>query len=513
MSTEIELKLIVASKDLPRLREVLRQYDDTAKAKRRHLLNHYYDTADAALWTSGVALRVRRIDGHWVQTLKGNGGVYAGVHQRAEWETPVSDNCPNPDRLISTFPDDTELQKLIQKLRKQENIHAVFSTDFYREARIVKLSDGSEIEVAVDEGEVVVGKRRKPICELELELKSGNTVAVFDFARRLLVDVPLSIGIVTKAERGYALVQPAQQSAPRRAKSVAPIASSTVENVFADIFSECFSHLLENIDGVLEGRDPEYLHQLRVAIRRFRGALSVFSDVVPKQMMAHIAGELQKAGQVLGDARNWDVFQHETLPAYTKETNTVLSEAFLAHLQQRSRRAAANAKRLVRSQRFVDALLTIGALIVGRNWRNAATETTLNALAQPVGIFAQQVIEKRHKRLKKAVAAIAPEHLETLHAVRIAGKKLRYSTQFFASLFSNKRAEPYADTLADIQDLLGRVNDAVIAQHLLSEMERRLAELSTEATLVNTWLQQRLQKDQDLFSKVWRRFSKLPALT
>jgi inorganic triphosphatase YgiF len=140
-----------------------------------------------------------------VQTLKGGGGMQAGIHQRDEWETPVDNDSPDLDRFAAAFSDDDQLQHLLKELRDRQDIQAVFSTDFHREAVMLTLPDGTEVEAAIDKGMVRAGTKRKPISELELELKSGNPAAVFDFARRLLAVVPLTIGTISKAERGYML--------------------------------------------------------------------------------------------------------------------------------------------------------------------------------------------------------------------------------------------------------------------------------------------------------------------
>jgi len=513
MPTEIELKLLVDKKNIAALRESLKRCANGAKAKRRHLLSYYFDTPTSQLWANKIALRVRQVDGEWVQTLKGGGGVNAGIHQRAEWETAVDENQPDLARLAAAFPDDRLLKRLIKKLPAEDAIEPIFCTDFYREALILSLPGGGEVEIAIDEGNVLAGKEQKSISELEVELKSGDPVAVFDFGRRLLADVPLAIGMISKAERGYALVNREKSSAPQRASLVELSPSTTVDDAFTIIFTECLGHLLGNVEGVINGSDIEYLHQLRVAVRRLRGALTVFGDVVPKAVLAGISSELQQAGQTLGEARNWDVFFSETLPGYEKSQGTAISAELLKQLQQDAKRVKAKTRRLVRSCEFTDLLLSIGACIVGRTWRQNATESTLTALSDSVGVFALYAIQKRRRQFKKRVTAIDADHPETLHAVRIAAKKLRYSVQFFSSLLPAKHVEPYADALAEIQNLLGRANDMATATTLLAKVAGRLPAVGDEISEMNAWLQNRLLKNQRLFTKAWSQFTKLRPIT
>lgn len=91
----------------------------------------------------------------------------------------------------------------------------LFSTDFYREKWLVEV-DGSQIEIALDQGEVKAGEFAEPICELELELLSGDTRAVLKLANQLVSQTGLRRGSLSKAARGYHLAQgnPAREIKP-----------------------------------------------------------------------------------------------------------------------------------------------------------------------------------------------------------------------------------------------------------------------------------------------------------
>jgi CHAD domain-containing protein len=72
--------------------------------------------------------------------------------------------------------------------------------------------------------------------------------------------------------------------------------------------------------------------------------------------------------------------------------------------------------------------------------------------------------------------------MDELHGLRIAVKKLRYAAEFFRSLYGRKRAAKFIAALADLQDCLGAINDAVIGQQLAIVLEARLVERSDRAT-------------------------------
>ena len=512
MGTEIELKLLVAAKDLPRLRDVLATLAAAGRPRRQRLLSHYFDTPTLQVRDKGAALRVRKVGGQWVQTLKAGGGVSAAMHQRGEWETLVNKPFPDLGRLAAAFPGEKTLARFLKKLPASHAIQRVFSTDFHRDIFDFTLPDGSQVEAAVDEGEVRLGKTGTPIAELELELKSGDPLTVLELARRVLIEVPLRIGVVTKAQRGYSLLEGGNVSPPRHAADLALRPALPVDEVFARIFAECFDHLLDNTEAVIEQRDPEYLHQMRVAIRRLRGALAVFGDVVPRVVFAGLAHALQQVGQALGEARNWDVLRHETLPACAAAKKTGMSSALEEQLRAHAQGAAVQARRLTASRTFTDIMLRTAIFISGHRWRVAAGESAAAALAEPIGVFARRTIVTRHKQLKKRVALALPGQAESLHAARIAAKKLRYTLEFFASLFPEKAVRNHLRHLADLQDILGTINDAATAIDLLARMVEPSPHLLPEVAQWEAALTARSRRGQAQFAKAWARFAERPVM-
>src|ERR1700704_2963780 len=91
---EVELKLTVPAAALGRLaaHRLLRGRSRTVK---RRLYSVYFDTPALDLWRRGVALRVRRDGGRWLQTVKDEGSVEAGLHRRTGLESGVAG--PHPD--------------------------------------------------------------------------------------------------------------------------------------------------------------------------------------------------------------------------------------------------------------------------------------------------------------------------------------------------------------------------------------------------------------------------------
>ena len=165
---EIELKLILdpttaAGLDLRKLKAF---GGATSAAKKIKLETTYFDTADDRLNRRRVALRVRRVGSHFLQTLKSS-NIGGALSVRGEWENAISGPKPELDKITSSEALGT------LGLVLPEELKPVFTTRFERQLDLIDWRSCS-IELALDRGEVEANGRTTPIAELELELKRGN---------------------------------------------------------------------------------------------------------------------------------------------------------------------------------------------------------------------------------------------------------------------------------------------------------------------------------------------------
>lgn len=466
MSKEIELKLRLTSAQARRLAE--QPALAGVKPQKFRLFNTYYDTPELELCQRGIALRLRRKGlNTWLMTVKGGDPAAGALAQRNEWEVPTQPGVFDFDVVT-----DASLRDFLQL--HQSALLPVFSTDFTRTTWTIARS-GSIVEVALDRGRIdavsledKVTPLSEPICELELELVSGDSPdALFEIAIELAADLHLHPAIASKAERGYALgrgqVEPPAKSAPSPVdRCMSP------GEAFRSIALACLLQLQRNEAGAIAGRDSEYLHQARVAIRRLRSAFRTFAPALSSAFIEVYAPRWGELAQHLGGARDWDVFLAETLAP--------LEAAFpddpdLACLRQRSEAVQAEAqasagvalKRNVYSQlllAFAAALFRAEAPTIESNRGNGSN----------LRKFAVRRLQKRVEEIKKI--ARKPGSLSDMqrHRLRIAFKKLRYALEFFAPLLPRKRLKPYQEGLVAIQDLLGKLNDQVTAERLLKEL-------------------------------------------
>lgn len=457
---ETELKLLLAPQDLRRLRRDPRvKALQQGRASTRRVHSVYYDTPERALLRAGLALRLRSDGGRWLQTLKTGGRAAAGLHVREEWEWPLPGEALDFG-LLATTPE----ARLFRSPRLRAKLAPVFTTVFGRTRLRLAFADGSLAELCLDSGQIRSGRRASAISEAEIELRAGSPVRLYELALELAGRVPLRLGQASKAERGYALARE-DAARPVKAAQLALDRQGSVAAAFASVVSSCMVHLQANETGFLAGRDPEYLHQVRVALRRLRAGFSLFKDAIPQPAFAPVTQQLREQNAALGAARDWDVFVHEMLRALGAQR---AGEAAVAAFERRCVRLGRvhlrAAQGAVASPAWQCLWLELGRLLAEGAWMQAHA-----ALALPVEGFAARLLQQRAATLKKRGKHLQELDTEGRHRLRIAAKKLRYAAEFFAALYPARRVRPYVQSLAAMQEVLGGMNDAATLLRLLPE--------------------------------------------
>ncbi|HEH9427952.1 TPA: CYTH domain-containing protein [Aeromonas sobria] len=198
MQIEIEIKFFVACDIQAGLSNLLNSLE-IKESSQQQLGNVYFDTPTLALRQLDMGLRIRRCDSFAEQTIKCRGQIVGGLHARPEYNAPVSGDLPT----LSAFPDEI-WPTLPERDHIQQQLVAQFRTDFLRRHWLIAF-EGAEIELAWDQGEIVGSQGSTTINELELELKSGDTAALFALAQHLAKLGGLRLGAQSKAQRGYRL--------------------------------------------------------------------------------------------------------------------------------------------------------------------------------------------------------------------------------------------------------------------------------------------------------------------
>jgi len=492
MTVENELKLRIAPESMGRLkRHPLLKSLAATRAATHKLHNVYFDTPDLHLHNHAMALRLRSIGRNWLQTLKGGGGVEAGLHSRNEWETSVTGEA------LDFFA----LQAIGGKLPPgvQKKLQPVFVTDFTRNARQLNF-EGAAIELCMDSGEIRAGTRSRPISELELELKSGEPQQLFNLAAALLDIVPLEVEHTSKAEYGYRLHS---GDKPSVSKALFPRLekSQGIAAALRSMVSACLLHAQANVPGAIQRLDEEYLHQVRVGLRRLRVVLVMAETYRRDAELDALHEQVAKLCVELGSAREWDVFVTKTLPPICARLpeHAGLREVLLASEKIREQHNAGMQANLA-AQDFQRLLLRLGHWMHGAYWQEPAAEGGAN-----LGDFARKILEKRSKQVNRRGMLLVEADPAQLHALRIACKKLRYSAEMFGSLFSAAKTSRYLSPLSGLQDILGMLNDIAVARRLLVEMDD--GKWQETHALILGWMEHDYAERIAELSRAWKRFA------
>lgn len=505
MGQETELKFVGPEDALARLRRAaaLRRMGGKAKAQTRALKAIYFDTDAFTLREAGFVLRVRNDGKGFVQTIKTVNG--ANVATRMEIKAEVAEQVPD----IKAIPD-AALRKRISKLLKGHELKALFSVEMRRTTVLLRPQRGTEIEAAFDVGEIRCGKARLPISEFELELLKGEVPALIACARELTAESGLTLSLQSKAERGYALARQSAE-APITAGRLGLPGSATADDAFARIVGHCLRHLLGNWPAVTAGRDPEGVHQMRVALRRLRSAFSLFGGPF-REAMKEIEGEVRWIADVLGVARDLDVFQDEVLKPAADDHGEDDRLQQLSTLVRSRRRIAWHALlEALESERFRRLALELAAVTFARPWSQVPIGG-VEAMV-PARDFAFERLSKRYARTRKLGKRVGELDVEKRHELRIKLKKLRYAVEFFSSLFPAKRTARFLSRLSALQDVLGEMNDAAVARALVADMLEGHSDaaspgVSYAAGVVVGWHVGHLRDRGRLLEKRWKRFAK-----
>ncbi len=460
---EIELKLECEPSDIAVLQNhpLLREASETAEAE---LASVYYDTPDRALRAAGLGLRVRRIGERHVQTLKAEGD---GLFARPEWEEAVEG--PGPDLTVLA---DTPLADILDR---DADLEPLFTTAVTRRTYLVR-QGSSTVEIALDTGRIeapAAGDRIAAVCEVELELKAGEASDVFALAHAVAALVPVRLGVRTKAERGYALAD-GKLERVHKADAVPLGEEASAADAFRAIAHACLRHMRLNEAVLLERRDAGALHQMRVAIRRLRSALSLFGDLVADAQGERLRAELKRMTEPLGRARNLDVFLATTLPAErARHPDEVGLLGLERQLEAARTKAYAEVEALLASEAWRALVLDLIGWINAGPWLRDGSGDRPVRRDEPARDFAERELDRRRRQVKKRGRRLDRLSPEERHRVRIAAKKLRYGAEFFASLYPGRKAgrrhAAFVKALSGLQDQLGALNDIATAYEVVRE--------------------------------------------
>jgi triphosphatase len=463
--TEIELKLWVAPEDIITLRNHPGFAGALHNPTRETLNSVYFDSDNRFLRDHGLTLRVHHIGDKRIQTVKAtNYGV--GCFERSEWGQTIEGDQPDLSRVK-----DTALGPiLIDEVRKA--LKPVFETRIERTAYHLN-GNGTDIVMAIDEGEIVATDSSRPVSQIELELKRGDPADLFKIARDIINIIPAHLDFKSKPERGYELIEKTPVAA-ETARDPELSAGMSAGCAFTLVGRACLRHLVANVPAMIN-RDGSALHQMRVAMRRMRAAISLFSVVMGDDRVSAIKTELRWLAQEFGPARDLDTLIGEVIKPLRKQHANEPGLVSISNMFTRKRlKSYRRAQEAVQSVRFRTLVLDTAEWVETGPWSTSEDALMRARREMPIEIFAAEQLSQRRKRIGRRGARINDLNPQQLHRLRIQVKKFRYATEFFSSVYhgkkSAKQCKKIKSSLMQLQNCLGRINDIVTHKDLFADI-------------------------------------------
>jgi inorganic triphosphatase YgiF len=470
---EIEFKFCIPPGRLKAVEAALKR----GAVERTRLQARYFDTADQRLAADGMVLRLRKEGTRWVQTVKATGdNALHRLEHNVELGTSGATPQIDPQRHQGT-PVGDRLAKLLAGGETPAPLVERQSTDIVRLTRDVRVKalGGAVVEMALDIGKVVAhagtpGQRESPVCELELELKSGHVNGLVSLARRWSQQHGLWFSTVSKAERGARLLAAqerveAVKAEPPRFATQHPGGRAIQQAVVAS----CLAQMLPNASEIAAGStDEEQIHQLRIGIRRLRTALRELAPLDADAALFEAAEwepPLVDAFRALGELRD----REQVVKLAQPRLGEAGAPAF-DPLADDAKGDSPSAGDVVRAAAFQNVLVSLIGFTAMAPEASAAIDAD----------EARQLLRKRLRKLHRQ-AVRDGERFESLdtesqHRVRKRLKRLRYLAEFVAPLFDGgdeDAAERYLKALRPAQDALGEFNDEAVAMALYREAAAR----------------------------------------
>ena len=397
---------------------------------RRRLTSTYYDTSQYDLARAGMTLRRRVERGKQVWQLK-----LPLMQDRQEIE--LADRQPFPPTMFRDL--------LFLSLGQRELV-PVATLRVWRTGIRVRMDHTPVADVTLDQVSVIKdGAVLQRFRELEIERIDGKDSALSDIERQLRRAGASDHDGHPKLFRALSLVAPGSEPPPA---SNAPVMAHVRWAIAHHV-----RWLLAHDPGVRLGREPESLHQMRVATRQLRAVLRAAKPLLVPEWADSLREELRWLGQLLGPARDLDVqltyFREESAKLDARDRRPLTP--FIAHLEVQRNNAQEILLNELKSERYLDLV---------RRLQQAAQEPT----SVESTVTLRDLAKDEFTKLRDAIRRARPTPTNaTIHETRIKTKRARYAAEL-AEPAVGKPATRFINKARVVQDVLGMHQDAIQAE-------------------------------------------------
>jgi CHAD domain-containing protein len=488
--TQAKEFLLPEDLDLGLLGEALGSRFGLQAETKGRLEQRYFDTFDGRLHGHGRSL----VQHHGRLSLV-NGDGHAEIAS-AEWRRPKA------RMLVADLPEGV----LRSKLAPLVEVRALTSLAHIRgRRRVYRVTDGEDktvVRLLLDEPELV-GENGHGDAALRPRLRvvavrgydrDGERVARLIGERLGLKAAKLTLqDEAVKRAGGTPGGCPSRPDVELRPNERAGVATARLLRRQLEVVER-------NVPGAIADVDTEFLHDLRVGVRRTRSLLRELRAVFPPGALAHFREEFRWLQQVTGPCRDLDVYLldfDDFRASLTAQRGPDL-DPLHGLLKRRRTLERRRLLRALRSER-TSKLLAGWAAFLDQLEKGSRTAAARGAAVEPIADVAGEPIGKVYRRMVKTGGEIddaSPP--EALHDLRKQGKELRYLLEFFAALYPDRVVSPAVRSLKSLQDTLGRFQDRQVQALLIHSLgdEVRALDDGAAALMAMGQLIERLEEQE-----------------
>jgi CHAD domain-containing protein len=450
--------------------------------------DRYLDTDDWALYRAGIALRLRtgaqgaRLEAKTLRSTSDEALVRSEFSQEApEGDPPWNGIEPGPvASLLKPLAGTRVLERLFVRARLKNE----------RESFGWLRGDLPLGSLTVDHVHAMNGSESSPVVfeEVEIELadvaerRDADPSAILDLAdARRAVESAVGVKANVASKLATALAAAGEHPPERDERAFAIHPADRLADVAHKTFARHFARMIWNEPGTRLGVDSEYLHDMRVAVRRLRTAIELFETAIPDHPRRTFAEDLRWIGRALGRVRDRDV----ALARITELTADAPPMERSAWKILRHSLELERARGRVRMVEVLDSERYRAFVERAREWIEGSPPAGagIPAGGLPAYTVAPRLVAERMGAL--AIAYEEAERLvdeESVHEFRMAAKRARYSYEYFGDT-AGPRSGRRAKRLANLQDFLGDHQDAVMLLGHLRKYAKTVPGRDRELTL------------------------------
>ncbi len=433
----------------------------------------WLDTFDWRLYRSGLTLEQVSGRGSSEIVLTGRDGTVLAHHQvhghRDLGAAGNGNGRPSWPGTLDVLPPGPLRDRLAPVVGVRALLPVARAVSAMREKRVLNSDDKTIARITVDRMSVTYPAAGTAPARLQVTALRGYQTQAQRIAD-LLAEAP---GVTDGGQSGLeaALAAAGQHPGGYTGKiDVTLKPRMPAAAALATVLTALLDTIETNVGGTVRDLDTEFLHDLRVAVRRSRSALKLAGDVLPDGLAGRFRPELKWLGDLTTPTRDLDVYLlgYPDMAAGLVAAMAEELEPFHEHLRHSRAAAQAQLARGLRSARFSG---------FRREWREALEKAATTRSRPPVARLAAGRIARAHRRVIRdgtAISATSPP--ESLHELRKRCKELRYLLEIFSSLYDADQHWRVVRDLKALQDCLGEFQDTHVQHQEIREFAAQMAE-------------------------------------